>query len=411
MPSTATKRQPPLTRCPEDEVLVCVARSRMDSAAAERLYDVLQGELDWKRLLRSARRNGLTQLLYRHLADTCPEALPEETLAELQKRYHETAVRNLFMTGELIRLNSLFDSLGVPILAYKGPVLAATLYGKLAHREFGDLDLLLRGDDMPAARDLLMAEGYQPFCHLVQRHESFHLKKNNEYRFTRADTGVAVDVHWHIAPSYFHFPLKTESLMERSVSVEMGGAQVPTLSDEDLLLVLCHHGVFHIWERLEWIAGVAEVLRAPRELDWDLVLARAQELRCERALRIGLWLAAGLLDAPLPEEISARVEADPAARLLAQEALARLFQEEPAPPGLMEKIRYHTLSAERPADRASYVLRLAVTPNQGDWAAIPLPSSLFFLYYILRPFRLAGEILPEALRRLRAGGGAAKGPV
>ena len=183
---------------------------------------------------------------------------------------------------------------------------------------------------------------------------------------------------------------------------------VPTLSDEDLLLVLCHHGVFHIWERLEWVAGVAELLRATRELDWSRVLARARELHCERALSIGLSLATDLLDAPLPREISATVEADPAARLLGQEALRRLFQEDVGPPGLMEKIRYHTLSAERPADRVSYILRLAVTPNQGDWAALTLPSSLFFLYYVLRPFRLAAEIFPEALRRLRAGEGAAK---
>lgn len=389
-------------------MLVCVARSRMDPPDAERLYDIVQGGLDWDYLLKSARRNGLTQLLYRHLADTCPEALPEETLAELHNRFHATAVRNLFLTGELVRLKSLFDAMGTPMLAYKGPILAATLYGKLAHREFGDLDLLVRKDDMPAVKDLLLTEGYKPYCPLVKQHESFHLKNNNEYRFTRADTGISVDVHWHIAPSYFHFPLKTESLMERSVCIEMGGTQVPTLSDEDLLLVLCHHGVFHIWERLEWVAGVAEMLRDPRKLDWDRVLARARELHCERALSIGLSLATDLLDAPLPREISATVEADPAARLLGQEALRRLFQEDVGPPGLMEKIRYHTLSAERPADRVSYILRLAVTPNQGDWAALTLPSSLFFLYYVLRPFRLAAEIFPEALRRLRAGEGAAK---
>jgi len=44
-------------------------------------------------------------------------------------------------------------------------------------------------------------------------------------------------------------------------------------------------------------------------------------------------------------------------------------------------------------------VRLAFTPTVGDWHALALPSWLFPLYYLLRPFRLLAEYGFEALRR------------
>jgi hypothetical protein len=43
-------------------------------------------------------------------------------------------------------------------------------------------------------------------------------------------------------------------------------------------------------------------------------------------------------------------------------------------------------------------LRLLATPRVDDWKLLSLPGSLFFLYYALRPLRLAGKYTAKLLR-------------
>ncbi len=44
---------------------------------------------------------------------------------------------------------------------------------------------------------------------------------------------------------------------------------------------------------------------------------------------------------------------------------------------------------ERWRDRVHFILRLTFTPSLGDWELVRLPAVLSFLYYLIRPVRLA----------------------
>jgi len=49
--------------------------------------------------------------------------------------------------------------------------------------------------------------------------------------------------------------------------------------------------------------GYSELLRRYPNLNWDITMQRTESLNAERMLHVGLALAAGLLDAPVPNEI------------------------------------------------------------------------------------------------------------
>ena len=51
----------------------------------------------------------------------------------------------------------------------------------------------------------------------------------------------------------------------------------------------------------------------------------------------------------------------------------------------------HMKMRERLRDKVRYLVRLATTHTVGDWMALPLPKPFFFLYYVLRPIRLARD--------------------
>jgi hypothetical protein len=48
---------------------------------------------------------------------------------------------------------------------------------------------------------------------------------------------------------------------------------------------------------------------------------------------------------------------------------------------------------DRLRDRIRYILFRLFLPTVEDWKQVRLPDPLFFLYFLFRPLRLAGDIL------------------
>jgi len=57
---------------------------------------------------------------------------------------------------------------------------------------------------------------------------------------------------------------------------------------------------------------------------------------------------------------------------------------------LAEAVTLVTLR-DRRSDRIKAGLRLATAPRSYDWMFLSVPDSLFFLYYLVRPLRIAGR--------------------
>ena len=65
------------------------------------------------------------------------------------------------MEDQLSTLLRNFKAAGIPAIPYKGPALAATAYGNVGLRVFGDLDILIQKEDVPRAADMMTALGYR----------------------------------------------------------------------------------------------------------------------------------------------------------------------------------------------------------------------------------------------------------
>src|SRR5262245_35749716 len=153
---------PSLVVRPEAELVLCCARTCMDPENAARISALVRRDIDWDYLLRIANEHGITPLLYTHLNATCREAVPNRNLDELRNHFHDNSRHNLFLTGELLNLLRLFETHQIPAIAFKGPVLAAAVYGNLALRQFSDLDLMIHKQQVAKTRGLLVSRGYRP---------------------------------------------------------------------------------------------------------------------------------------------------------------------------------------------------------------------------------------------------------
>jgi hypothetical protein len=375
---------------PEAALLLDCARARFDPAVRVRVRERIHGALDWPRLLLLAERHGVTPLLFLELeyatgAGRDRDEYPPPALATLRARASRNTARQLLLVAELRDVLGAFESHGIQAVPFKGPALAAAVYGNVALREARDLDLLVRRADVPAAERVLLERGYRREDRLTRAAEGVQLAHGCDLELRRPD-GLMVELHWAVLHRYFSFPIET-TCWERLTRASLLGREVPSLAPEDLLLVLCGHGAKHCWERLVWVCDVAALLGRYRDLDWDEVWRQAERLRARRMLGLGLFLAGEWLGAGLPEDASRRVRSDRAIPgLAACAARSMAAGEQPFHPTW--KSLFHLRARDRLADRVRYLARRALQLNANDWTSVSFPDALHFLYYPLRLIRV-----------------------
>ncbi|MBZ5569369.1 MAG: nucleotidyltransferase family protein [Acidobacteriia bacterium] len=383
----------PTMRTPELELLLACASAQDGALCAGGWF---AQRVDWDRFFEEAERHSVMPLVHRALAEH-PE-VPAGVRERLEKHFHESTRRSLFLTAELLRLLDAFAAGDVPVLPYKGPVLAQALYGDVALRNFTDLDFLVRRADVLRAAELLERAGYSPDPRVDSARLSSHLAFACEQMFRRTAGAGLVEIQWRIAPRYFSVEFDTEWLFRTAVAASLESRQVQSLSPEALLLMLSVHGAKHEWERLGWIADIAQLLRTYPRLDWDAIFQMARGLGIERLTLLALALAQDLLGVRLAATVGQQVSADRELPLLCRTVERRLAVEARGVPEVSG--HWFTLRArERWRDRLRYVMLLALTPSPRDWALLPLPRGLSPLYFALRPLRLAGRACRGIWRR------------
>ncbi len=378
----------PAANRPEDEVILCCARKRLDARGAERLRALLGKELNWVYLVATAIRHGLAALLYCHLNAIGPESIPEEWIAFLKDFFHKNAARSLYLTGELLKVFEPLTASEILAIPYKGPVLAARAYGNLALRQFVDLDIAVRQRDVPKAYKLLVAEGYHAELDWTSAHQASAAHIPGQYFFSCDGGKGIIELHTELTLRYFPVPLDLEQLAQRLESVSVGGGKVRTFSVEDSLSILCVHASKHFWDRLMWVCDISELVQNSPGVNWKQAEEQARRLGCERMLFLGLYLAHDILESPLPEHILRRVEASSVVRSLAAQVRRRLFQEARAVPGIIQRSFFRLRMRKSVWEGLQYCSRLALAPTEEDWKVVRLPAPLAPLYSALRPLRL-----------------------
>ena len=298
-----------------------------------------------------------------------------------------------FINRRAAGLLKRLEAQGIPAIPFKGPALAAFLYGDPALRQFVDIDILLHREDFPAAKRLLLSLGYQSKYRLTRRQEKAYLQYKSHESFTlaRGDTKIATELHWGIMPGDFPFHPNLKGIWERCEPLSLAGATVATLSPEDLLLFLCVHGSKHGWRCLQWLCDVAQLVRIHPTMDWGRVMEQAQTSGGQRMFLLGLFLANDILGTPIPPEIVQKAQRDPLTVRLAGQMRRRLLDGSLIVPGTWERMLRDLQWMEHVQDRISYCVHALTTSTPENWNTLPLPDPLFPLYYVLQPMRVAGR--------------------
>lgn len=381
-------------RRPELDIICLCARTEIGKKRAEAIARLAEKQIDWSYVHTVALQHRVIPLLYRALSSTCPDAVPKHILEQFRVQFYTNAARNLLLAQKLIEILRLLESHEIRAIPFKGPTLAISIYGNLALRQFGDLDILVPKPDYERARQLVIKQG-------------FHATIEHEWETELTDEGgtIAVDLHKRITAREFSCPLTFEYLSRRLESIPLAGTVVSCLCPEDTLLMLSIQLTKDRSPQLAKVCDVAEVIRAHADLNWEGALRQAKNIGGERLMLFAMCVTHELLGASLPPGATKELPRHRAIHRLVNHTAQEMFSpSEQAAPDQLPPQRFHSLARERFRDKLyPYYLRYVedvIAPCQLDQEFLRLPRKLYLVYYLLRPIRLIGKYGSLLLRRM-----------
>ncbi len=214
--------------------------------------------------------------------------VPQVCLHQLGEAVRETLMNNLRKQAHLRDMLALLKEANIPVMLLKGLWLGEAVYRDLKARATGDIDLLLRLEEMPRFTKLVLEHGFDlpknttNICDLVPAKNEFPLVHPTRKSF--------FDIHWALTLSPIEKKVDEETFWKRSEIYTIAGQPCRSLCVEDHLLYLCFHAADH--HRFNYIGPRALldvaclIAHPPRPINWDDLVTRSRELGWDR----GVWL-------------------------------------------------------------------------------------------------------------------------
>lgn len=304
-------------------------------------------------------------------------------VTELKPYYMSIVQRNMLMTSELIKIMDLLRKNSIEALAFKGPALAQMVYEDITLRQYSDLDVLTRKENIYKIDSLLKAYGYKRLLTLTPIQEKVWIKYAHDMGFIHKQKGVHFEMHWSFLDEDYPLQVDLEDFWKETHEVKLNGHPIPTFSNENLLYYLCIHGSKHLWERIEWVKDL-DLLIQNENIDWDALTSKAEVSGFEKMVYLGLSLSASLFATPLPQTVQEKIAKYPQLSSLSDFVL----ESWQTPKSTFEQTSAMIKLFPGIKEQLIYLHKVILKPSFNEYWYVDLPKRFYWGYYLVRPYLL-----------------------
>lgn len=310
-------------------------------ASAPTPHNVDAHRVDWSHVTAIA----LQQRVYPRAFAQLSRLAPPEQMIRLHAQVTRNAQAALANTARTAAVVRLLDEAGVESIVLKGPLLARQLYGDLAGRVAGDVDVLVPEARLLAAARALANAGYRHQTPLTPASLRRLRKAEHDVAFVHPADQILVELHADIAQPHYGYRPNLGAWWEARRPTQIGETTAFLLSPEHAYLLSVLHAAKHRWNRLDLVMDMA----AYAESDLDRVAVRREAAQA--------WLLRPL-DAGEAVVASVYGEAAPGSALVRQ-AMSQMVDAQEL--GRWGGLRFDVQLRDRLADKARYVWKRLVS--------------------------------------------------
>jgi signal peptidase I len=172
-------------------------------------------------------------------------------------RKYQIVARSLHLVGEFSRVRRMLEQAGIACIPLKGVSLYLQSLIDPGARSIGDIDVLVRLEDVSRALSVLAAHGYIPPRACMRPRYGIFL---NSVPLVKSD--VCLHLHWHLLNTtlpLFMYRIDMEHAWAASREREIEGEKVLFLSPEHEIIHLCLHAFNHSYEKPSLVSDCAAV--------------------------------------------------------------------------------------------------------------------------------------------------------
>jgi hypothetical protein len=266
---------------------------------------------DWDQILIEASKQGLKPVLLDSFENQgILQFVPDVMVKSLKDFNLSIAGRNMRILHHAGIILSALQNQKIEVIVLKGLYLIESVYKSIGMRNFGDLDLLIRREDLKAALTVMRGMGFQ----LSTWYDAEASNKDIKHIPPMIKPNAPlVELHWSILEEAAPFAIDIKGLWKRSIPARIAGTEVRSLSYEDLILHLCIHQTYQhqLKGGLRNLVDIAQILETVNDqIDWIKLISIAKTWGVERVIVITFTLLDDILGVEIPKFVFDQLASD-----------------------------------------------------------------------------------------------------
>lgn len=264
--------------------------------AADKIYD----NVDWDEVIDLANKHKVEGIIYLALRKSNLISKVGEKRINLLKQ--KAAITGIGQSRHISGLSIVFNKIieeNIPVIVLKGLVVR-DFYPQPDQRTMSDADILVHKDDVEKVKNLLIDMGYI----FLEDHKASHHIALVHHKYPM------VEVHWNLfkrdgfSNELEHYE---RLIWKRAIKVNVGKAEVLSLSYEDLALHLCMHMAAHLAATGFGVRQLCDLVvlveKKGEEIDWNSFIMKARMYGFEKFSLIMFLLCKELFQMEIPKEL------------------------------------------------------------------------------------------------------------
>ncbi|MEZ4590930.1 MAG: lasso peptide biosynthesis B2 protein [Chloroflexota bacterium] len=267
-------------------------------------------EAEWGQLVQTAQKQHVATLLFAQLDSLgLQTAVPPKLWTNLQQKQKQITLQNMTIYRELSRINQALLAEKVPFVVLKGGYLAAAVYPHLGQRAMGDLDLLVRLENLPKMITALHDLGWRetrPISLTASLEQHHHLPP-----FAKKGVPFLIEPHWNITHPERPYSIDPAQLWQHVMPYTLMGSDVLVFQPHLQLLHLALHASYNhqFAFDLRSLCDIAMLIqKCGDDLAWEQVIRCAQSWHWQRGVYLTLALINEFWETAVPAHVLTQLQ-------------------------------------------------------------------------------------------------------
>lgn len=245
----------------------------------------ITNELNWESVMKLVKWHQVRPLLFDYLSENKEIKASATDYQILRDSTISQAVTNMSFLRISIDLYEQLITENIQAFLMKGALWAWMLYEKPGSREFGDIDFFVNKNGIQDSLHVFLANGFEPDlyrAYLLKKKSIADLYLKTDYQLplqpVRDHELQSLEIQWNSSYPRYCYSFTWDELAAGMMDFHVLNKtiRVPRMENQ-LLMMVVHHGGVEQWDKLKYIADFVRLLRkSAHQLDWNYIIKTSQ---------------------------------------------------------------------------------------------------------------------------------------